>query len=645
MRFVTAAIALFATLLSTAAIADQPTVAATPTAAGLTRADLETWLDGFLPYAMNSGDVAGGVIVVVKNGEVLLQKGYGYADVEARKPVDPQRTLFRAGSVGKLVTHTAVMQLVEQGKLDLDGDIAGHLDFKIPDAYGKPVTLHNLMTHTGGFEETVRNLMASDPARHLQLEAYVKATRPARIFPPGEVPSYCNYCLTLEGYMLQRVAGEDFDDYLDRHIFAPLGMHNSTFRQPLPQKFTAGMSKGYQAGSGPAQYYELFGPSPAGSLATTGADMARFMIAHLGMKDGREPRLLQPQTAQVMHTRMFAVAPPTFGMAVGFFDRSRSGQHILEHGGDTQYFHSLLSLYMDAGVGLFMSFNSSGKEGAVYKIRTALIDQFTDRYFPAPLPNEATASTAVEHARIVVGRYAGSRRAETTFFRLFTLLGQTEITANEDGTLIVSSLTGLNDQPKQWREVAPFVWREVGGRERIAAQMQDGRVRSIGADSAGGILVLLPVPASQSNTWITPLVLAAIACLLITVIAWPIAAIVRRRRGTALALQGSAARAHRLVRIAALLNLVFLLGWTLIFQAGNDLANYDGHLDPWFSLLHLLGLLGVVGFAVALWNAWLAFQAQRSWGSRTWSVVLAASCIAITWFGFAFNLIRFSVRY
>jgi CubicO group peptidase (beta-lactamase class C family) len=644
MRFSIAAFALVFSLVITTASADQPTTA--PAAADLTRADLEAWLDGFLPFSMAAGDVAGGVIVVVKNGEVLLQKGYGYADVEARRPVDPERTLFRAGSVAKLVTHTAVMQLVEQGKLALDADISGYLDLEIPAAFGKPVTLHNLMTHTGGFEELVRGLMTSEPAAHLSLESYLKATKPTRIFPPGEVPSYCNYCVTLEGYIVQRVSGEPFDDYLDRHIFAPLGMRSSTFRQPLPQEFSAHMSKGYSDGSSPPRYFELVGPAPAGSLATTGADMGRFMIAHLRMHEGQEPQLLQPQTAQVMHTRMFSVAPPSLGMAVGFFDRSRNGQRILEHGGDTQYFHSSLQLFMDEGVGMFMSFNSSGKEGAVYKIRDALFHQFTDRYFPAPLPNEATAATAVEHARLVVGRYAGSRRSQTTFFKLFALLGQTEITADDDGTIVIPPLTKLNGEPKQWREVAPFVWREIGGQERMVAQMKDGRVSMLGFDSDGGIMVFLPVSASESGAWIKPVVLAASASLLITIIFWPVAAIARRHRKTTFALQGSEARAYQFVRVAILVDLVFLVGWAMIIQAGTaDLGAFDGQLDPWFSLLHLLGLLGVVGFAIALWNAWLAFKARRSWSSKTWSVVLATSCLAITWFGFAFHLIRFNVQY
>ncbi len=164
-----------------------------------------------------------------------------------RSPSIPSARCSAPGSVAKLVTHTAVMQLVEQGKLDLDGDIAQYLDFPVPDAdaFGKPVTLHNLMTHTGGFEELVRGLMASDPKVHMSLETYVKATKPTRIFPPGEVPSYCNYCVALEGYIVQRASGEDFDDYLDEHIFAPLGMSNSTFRQPLPKQLEEQMSMGY----------------------------------------------------------------------------------------------------------------------------------------------------------------------------------------------------------------------------------------------------------------------------------------------------------------------------------------------------------------------------------------------------------------
>ena len=642
MRLIAATTALLLATFAGNAVAEGPA------APELTRADLEAWLDGYLPYAMSNGDIAGGVIVFVKDGEVLAQKGYGYADVETKRRVDPERTLFRAGSVAKLVTHTAVMQLVEQGKLDLDGDIAKYLDFPVPDAaaFGKPVTLHNLMTHTGGFEELVRGLMASDPKVHMPLETYVKATSPTRIFPPGEVPSYCNYCVALEGYIVQRTSGMSFDDYLDQHIFAPLGMTNSTFRQPLPAQFTEQMSKGYRVGSQPAGYFELVGPAPAGSLSTTGADMARFMIAQMRAYSGAESTLLRPETAQRMQTTMFRPVPPSVGMAVGFFERDRNGHRIREHGGDTQFFHSRLAMFMDDGVGVFMSFNSGGREGAAYKIREDLVAKFTDRYFPAPLAELPKAPDALAHAQVAAGRYAASRRAETTFFKLFTLLGQSSITAKADGALTVPGLDGLNGQPREWQEVAPFAWRDKNGPEHLAVKMDGDRVQMLSADEVGGIMVFLPVPWRQSGAWILPVIGVATAILALTVVVWPIAAWRRRRRGTPLALSPRELLIYRIARIVALVDVVFLLGWMGIVSAGTaDLAAYDGRLDVWFYVLHLLGFAGAVGAIVAIWNGWLAVAGKRGWKATTWNVGLAASCVAVTWFAFAFNLIRFTLKY
>jgi CubicO group peptidase (beta-lactamase class C family) len=622
-------------------------VAADSAAPELTSADVSAWLDGMVPYAMNTGDIAGGVIVVVKDGQVLAQKGYGYADVAAKKPVDPERTMFRAGSVAKLVVHTAVMQLVEQGKLDLDADIQQYLDFPVPDAdaHDQPVTLHNLMTHTGGFEELVRGLMARDPKVFMPLETYVKATKPARIFPPGEVPSYCNFCVTLEGYIVQRVSGEDFDDYLDKHIFAPLRMTSSTFRQPLPSQFAEQISTGYRTASQPPGYFELVGPAPAGSLSTTGADMARFMIAQMQAYSGTQTPLLGHETAQRMQTTMFRPVPPSLGMSIGFFERDRNGHRVREHGGDTQFFHSKLAMFMDDDVGIFLSFNSTGKEGAVGPLREAIFAQFADRYFPAPLAELPPAKHAEVSARLVTGRYATSRRAETTFFKLFSLLGQASIAPDEQGVLTVPGLTELNGKPKEWHEVEPWVWRESHGPEQVAAKVE-GVVKMLSADEVGGILVLLPVPWQQSGAWILPVVGIATAILALTVLAWPIAAWRRRKRGTPLALSPRELQIYRVARVVALIDVVFLIGWMGIVSAGNaDLAAYDGHLDVWFYVLHVLGFVGAVGALVAIWNGWLAIAGKRGWRATTWSVGLAVSCVAVSWFGFAFNLIRMTLQY
>src|SRR5690349_17881247 len=262
----------------------------------LTKADVDVWLDGYLTYALRTADIPGVVVTVVKDGQLLTARGFGFADREKRTPVNPETTLFRPGSVSKLVTWTAAMQLVEQGKLDLDKDINAYLDFKIPAYDGKPITLRQMMTHTAGFEEAVKDIIYTDPAHHVPLAEYLKRWTPKRVYEPGTTPAYSNWATALTGYLVERVSGESFDDYVDKHIFAPLGMTHSTFRQPLPAAFVSQMASGYKPGKD-AGKFEIIGPAPAGSLSSSGTDMAKFMIANLQQGKG----LLSPETAATMH--------------------------------------------------------------------------------------------------------------------------------------------------------------------------------------------------------------------------------------------------------------------------------------------------------------------------------------------------------
>ncbi len=254
----------------------------------LTKTDFETFLDALVPSQLRNRNIAGAVVSVVKDGQVLFQKGYGYADLEARKPVLPDHTTFRPGSISKLFTATAVMQLVEQGKLDLDRDVNDYLDFAIPRTYPEPVTLRELLTHTAGFEETLKDLFVANESDIRPLRAYLTNQMPARIFPPGKFPSYSNYGFTLAGYIVERVSVEKFDRYIENHILKPLRMNNSTFAQPLPQRLAPQMSKGYLSASKQPRDFEWVQAAPAGALSTTATDMTRFMLAFLqgGSVDG-----------------------------------------------------------------------------------------------------------------------------------------------------------------------------------------------------------------------------------------------------------------------------------------------------------------------------------------------------------------------
>ena len=218
---------------------------ATPSPHALEASDLEPFLDGIVPLQLERSDVAGASVLVMQNGEVLLEKGYGYADLKGKKPVDPATTIFRLASISKLFTWVSVMQLAEQGKLDIDSDVNRYLDFQIRPAFSRPITLRNLMTHSGGFEEENRDIIVTNPKQAVSLRDFLIRNQPKRIFAPGTIPAYSNYGVGLAGYIVQRVSGQPFEQYVEQHIFAPLKMVNSTFYQPPPASLRRLPSEGY----------------------------------------------------------------------------------------------------------------------------------------------------------------------------------------------------------------------------------------------------------------------------------------------------------------------------------------------------------------------------------------------------------------
>ena len=280
--------------------------------------EVSSFIDGVMATSMRNNHVPGAVVVVVKEGEVFFAKGYGYADLENKIPVDPATTLFRPGSVSKLFTWTAIMQLVEEGKLDLDKDVNTYLDFEIPDTFSEPITLRNILTHTAGFEDIGNGLFKIDETLVSSLETYVKEYQPARVFPPGTTGAYSNYGSALSGYIVERITGMAFEDYIAENILRPLGMNHSTFEQPLPPSLIDDMAEGYNHVN--AEYikasFEFVVGNPAGALSATGLDMANFMIAHL--QDGRfkNTQILSPETTQQMHSPLYRPDPQLDGMAI-----------------------------------------------------------------------------------------------------------------------------------------------------------------------------------------------------------------------------------------------------------------------------------------------------------------------------------------
>lgn len=624
---------------------DEPVAAEIPAPDGvhaMTKTDVDAWLDGFMPYALESGGIVGAVVVVVKDGEILTSRGFGYADLETKTPVDPARTLFRPGSISKLFTWTAIMQLAEQGKIDLDADVNAYLDFEIPDTFDEPITVRHLLTHTPGFEEAVKRLIIKDADAFIGLEEYVKSSLPTRVFPPGTTPAYSNYGTALAGYIVQRVSGVSFDEYIEQNIFAPTGMIHSTFRQPLPDEFAGGMSAGYRnVADGEGKHFELVTPAPAGSLSATGEDMGRFMIAHLN--DGGP--LLQPETAQLMQTSVDQHAPPLNAMALGFYEQDINGVRSVGHGGDTAFFHSDLRLFLDKDAGLFISMNSAGNGGlGTLLLRENLASNFAQRYFAeARSAAEQKLETARAHGEMVAGVYESSRASIGDFLALTRYLGQMKITLDEDGDL----LTPLGETVWRWREVEPFVWRKVGGHERLAVVMSDeGKVERVTFEPLSPIITYLPPPWHRSSVILNPLLMTGLAVLLLTVVLWPVRAIVRWRYGTRFALSGTQAMGYRLVRIGALAVLAYLGGWALtIMTISSNLSALTPALDPQLRTLQIAQIVLYAALALAVWNAALVWGGRRSWFGKVWSALLPISVAVVIWFAAIAGLLSFNLNY
>ena len=432
------------------------------------RAGLEAFFDGVLHVGMSEHHVTGAAISIVKDGQVLFAKGYGYQDVEKRTPVDTRTTLFRIGSTSKLFTWTAVMQLVEAGKLDLDADVNRYLKgLQLPAAFGKPITLRHILTHTAGFEEGFLGyLVQDDPQLQVPIETAMKIHMPARVRPPGEMSAYSNYGAALAGLIVEQVSGMPFNDYIDQHIFKPLDMQFSTMQEPVPERLLPYVATGYKQENGApvAQKFEIIGGfRPAGSTASSALDMTHFMLAHL--QDGRydDRTILSPATAERMYTTAFQLDPRLPGMALGFYHATLNGLDVIGHGGDTNFCHSDLLLIRSRQVGVFMSFYTEDN-----RVRDKVIEAFFDRYFPQDAPSTASANevtdtaAAATAAQRFAGRYQFTRRNFTKVEKVLNLFGQMSIAPLPNGNLV---LGGLAPEPWQFRPLGADLYERIGGKQ------------------------------------------------------------------------------------------------------------------------------------------------------------------------------------
>jgi CubicO group peptidase (beta-lactamase class C family) len=530
------------------------------------------------------------------------------------------------------------MQLVEQGKLDLDADVNSYLtQFKIPATYPAPITLRHALTHTVGLEDGgVGYLMARSPQQIVPLARSLSEHQPARVRPVGTSgeglsSSYSNWATSLAVLIVANVSGVSFEDYVEANILRPLGMDSSTFKEPLPEALEKRMSVGYtfEAGAFKPQGYEFIANfGPAGALAATATDMARFMIAHLQQGAIGDARILKPETVRAMHERVYSPHPAVGGSGLGFYETYANGRRIIGHGGDTNYFHSELGLLEQEGIGFFASVNSGGKAALVPR---HFVRAFMDHYFPAKLPEVKPPADFATRAARYAGRYRALRHSYTRFEKVFALAGGTAVAPTADNKLVIPGLLG---DVAQYVEVAPAVFREVGGDRTIAFIEKDGQV--VGMVGQFAFIPFYKLRWYEGSPFQFTLLGLSLLLFLIALVSalrnWK-----RDKAGPT-----PARWARRNLGLLGALNLVFVVAFVSIFAAGlSELV-----FAPPKGLYAVL-TLPIVGLALTVVAVTLVVRVWREKYWTRWSRLLhtagVVAAVAFVWFLNYWNLLGYRV--
>ncbi|MBW2693433.1 MAG: beta-lactamase family protein [Deltaproteobacteria bacterium] len=559
-------------------------------------AELEAFIDGAVAALLETHDVAGGTVAVVKDGELFFAKGYGLANAEEGSEVVASTSMFRIASISKLFAWTAVMQLWELGKLDLDEDVNTYLDFEIPASFPEPITLTHLLTHTAGFEDRYRGLFAYGIEGLGPIGEVLANNIPARVWPPGEVSAYSNFGAGLAGYIVERVSGLPFEQYVEEKIFAPLGMNYSTFRQPVPPELEADLAAGHSFYSGEHHVQDFeFDPAVAdGAMSASAGDMARFMLAHLQLGRYGESRILEEATARKMHSRLFAPDPRILSVAHGFYEVNANGRRAIAHGGDLAYFHSDLVLLPEEDVGIFVSFNSESGGDA----RSEIVRVFLNRYFPEPKAARVDPPPDfADRASRFTGWYRMSRAPFESIEKVMFLgFDDATVSATGDNKLSISVM----GEQTEIVEVEPLLFRPVGKKflgEIAAIAFEE--------DDAGEIARMLPMPtfAFEKIQWYETVRFHQVllgACLLVFVIRLVRAFTGRKNSPERTVLERWS---HRAANALSILNLVFA-AWFLVMIA----QAMETYLFP-----DSVAVLLILPILSALLSAVLVVLAAASW--------------------------------
>ncbi|HSM11270.1 MAG TPA: serine hydrolase domain-containing protein [Lysobacter sp.] len=607
-------------------------------AAAIDRVDLAAYVDGLVDAGREREGIAGVAVSIVDRDGPLLLRGYGIASSDPLQRVSPETTLFRIASISKTFTYLLALDLIDEGRLDLDQPVNAYLpaSLQLPEDGFAPVRVRHLFTHTAGYEDSALGHLFVDSAERVRpAHEYLQRHRPERVREPGLHAVYSNYSVALLGALVAHVHGVGFDALAERELFAPMGMRLTTFGEPLPAddsrnvqpRFKGLWSSGFQRSGGgfkPQVFEYIAQIAPAGGASSTAADMGRYMrmLLNEGQLDGVQ--VLSPSAyARLSGEPLFRNAPEVGGFSYGFFDNRFGAVRALGHGGATSWFHSSMTVVPELGIGIFVSTNTdTGRRFA-----PQVAEKVLERYFPQARQTALPVIPVDFDAARFAGRYVAQRTNFSSAEKAF-LTSLTQVAAAPDRSLVLTA----NGIASRWVPESPTVFREAEGPGRIAFLLDDaGAVTGFAA--ALGHNVSMRAGFFDVSESLAPLIgVAAVVSMLVLTGAW-----LRRRRAHAGA--GAMRSARWLYATAGAWLVLGVLTLLLMRSAHASSGFFYGYPGPLLTIL-LWWSPAVIGLSAV--NAAMLVPAWRgqwpAWRKLRHSAAVAVFVLA-AWMLWHWNLV------
>ncbi len=605
---------------------------------------IAAFFDRYISGTVDRLELPGGAIVVVRDGRTILAKGYGHADLGTRRPVDIEESLFRGASISKTFTWLLVMQLVEEGRLDLDRNVNAYLDFEIPEAFGRPITMRHLMTHSAGFADRFHGVF--DPDVTQPLGQTLRNNIPERAYAPGTTIAYSNYGAALAGYIVQQLRGQPFERVVAERVFQPVGMRRSTFEQPVPAALQPSLVSTYRHGDPEPVEFRTTALGPMGALTASAGDMGRYLAMLLNQGQGAGGAVVAPASLQRMLTLEKPLGPGLeSGFGLGFMVGEHRGVRYAGHGGNMTTLATDLEILPEHGLGWYYVFNGQGWNEEARKVRTELLNAAIEQLVRPPAPH--VRAHGPSSAKDVAGSYVSTRRQRSGPLMFSALMDTTEAYAEEDGAL--TTLT--SGVERRWLPAGRdrFVEKE-SGIPLAVTRGPDGRVQRIASAAL--------YPASEFERapefvgWVEPVTKFTLVTLVLAVLAAPVGWWVARRRrrkaaaaGTSLPEPSRAARYTRpLARVSFWMIIGTLTAWGLFvaFIAADltRLFTAPAAVRIFLGVLTMLSAPFAIAIAVDALVAWR--DPARGWPRRIGGLLVAAAAVGMAWLFYVLDVTNFS---